>query len=139
MNESNSRLTEIARRLRQLILNCTTEAGSGHPTSSLSAVELMAALMFGVDTEGSPFFRFDADTLRRAAEETGLLITVEDHSPNGGIGETVASAVTGIACPVHILAVGRVPRSGTPEELLAFEGINRQAVVNTVQALLSLR
>nr|WP_279615209.1 transketolase [Desulfonatronum thioautotrophicum] len=62
MHESNSRLTEIARRLRQLILACTTEAGSGHPTSSLSAVELMAALMFGADTKGSPFFRFDPDT-----------------------------------------------------------------------------
>jgi hypothetical protein len=56
MHESNSRLTKIAKRLRQLILACTTEADSGHPTSSLSAVELMAALMFGADTEGRPFF-----------------------------------------------------------------------------------
>ncbi len=79
----------------------------------------------------------DADTLRRAAGETGLLITIEDHAPSGGIGETVASAVAGIACPVHILAVRRMPRSGTPEELLAFEGIDRNAVVNALQTLLS--
>ncbi|WP_244148914.1 transketolase C-terminal domain-containing protein [Desulfonatronum thioautotrophicum] len=81
----------------------------------------------------------DTDTLRRAATETGLLITVEDHGPRGGIGETVAGAVAGTACPVHMLAVRRVPRSGTPEELLAFEGIDRHSVVNTVQTLLSAR
>ena len=81
----------------------------------------------------------DTDALRRAATETGLLITVEDHGPRGGIGETVAGAVAGTACPVHMLAVRRVPRSGTPEELLAFEGIDRHAVVNTVQTLLSAR
>jgi transketolase C-terminal domain/subunit len=74
----------------------------------------------------------DADTLRRAARETGLLITVEDHGPNGGIGEAVAGAVAGTACPVHKLAVRRVPRSGTPEELLAFEGIDRHAVVKAL-------
>ncbi|MFI4874735.1 MAG: transketolase [Blastopirellula sp. JB062] len=41
------RLTALARRIRREILNCTTQAGSGHPTSSLSAVELMTALYFG--------------------------------------------------------------------------------------------
>lgn len=42
----NTLLDSITRRLRHDILTCSTEAGSGHPTSSLSAVELMAALMF---------------------------------------------------------------------------------------------
>lgn len=46
-------LEKIARRLRADILTSTTAAGSGHPTSSLSAVELMTTLMFG------GFFRFD--------------------------------------------------------------------------------
>jgi transketolase len=36
-----------AKSLRQDILKMTTEAGSGHPTSSLSAVEIMTALYFG--------------------------------------------------------------------------------------------
>ena len=39
-------LSEIARRLRVHIVESTTAAGSGHLTSSLSAVELMAVLMF---------------------------------------------------------------------------------------------
>lgn len=40
------RLVEIARLIRYYILTATTRAGSGHPTSSLSATELMTALFF---------------------------------------------------------------------------------------------
>jgi len=42
-----SRLEKIAKLLRYYILTATTKAGSGHPTSSLSGVELMVALLFG--------------------------------------------------------------------------------------------
>lgn len=49
------RLEKLAKLIRYFILISTTEAGSGHPTSSLSAVELMVTLLFG------GFFRFDAD------------------------------------------------------------------------------
>ncbi|MDA2922797.1 transketolase [Patescibacteria group bacterium AH-259-L07] len=48
-------LEKIAKLIRYWSLTSTTEAGSGHPTSSLSAVELMAGLMFG------GIFRFDKD------------------------------------------------------------------------------
>ena len=50
-----NKLLRLAALIRYLILVATTEAGSGHPTSSLSAVELMTALMFG------GFFRYDPD------------------------------------------------------------------------------
>lgn len=40
-------MEHIARYLRYLILTSTTKAGSGHPTSCLSAVELVTALFFG--------------------------------------------------------------------------------------------
>lgn len=46
-------LQEISQTIRHHILTMTTAAGSGHPTSSLSATDLMAGLMFG------GFFRFD--------------------------------------------------------------------------------
>ncbi len=46
-------LEKIAKLIRYFILASTTEAGSGHPTSSLSATELMTALFFG------EIFRFD--------------------------------------------------------------------------------
>lgn len=51
-------LEKLCRLVRRLILVSTTEAGSGHPTSSLSAVELMVSLLFG------GIFRFDPDNPR---------------------------------------------------------------------------
>lgn len=46
-------LKQLSVHIRKWILSCTHKAGSGHPTSSLSAVELMVALMF----DGN--FRYD--------------------------------------------------------------------------------
>ena len=47
MKMSIEELEEQARILRRDIITCTTIAGSGHPSSSLSGVEIMAALYFG--------------------------------------------------------------------------------------------
>jgi len=41
------KLKKLTTLIRYYILIMTTEAGSGHPTSSLSATELMACLFFG--------------------------------------------------------------------------------------------
>jgi transketolase len=49
------KIKELAKLIRYYILKATTQAGSGHPTSAMSATDLMAGLLFG----GS--FRFDAD------------------------------------------------------------------------------
>jgi len=51
-------LERLAKLVRYFILVSTTEAGSGHPTSSLSAADLLVGLMFG------GFFRFDTDDPR---------------------------------------------------------------------------
>lgn len=40
-------LKEITKRIRRHILESTTEAGSGHPSSSLSGVEIATVLFFG--------------------------------------------------------------------------------------------
>jgi transketolase len=50
---SVAELKEIAKRLRKDIIRMTTAAASGHPTSSLSAVEVVTALYFG------GFMRYD--------------------------------------------------------------------------------
>lgn len=44
---SNEELKKKARTLREHIVRMTTEAGSGHPSSSMSAVEVVNALFFG--------------------------------------------------------------------------------------------
>src|SRR6185295_15672244 len=43
----NNDLNKLAKLIRYYILVSTTAAGSGHPSSSLSATDLMAVLMFG--------------------------------------------------------------------------------------------
>jgi len=53
--EMIEKIKKLATLIRYYILMMTTEAGSGHPTSSLSATELMACLLF------SGIFRFDSD------------------------------------------------------------------------------
>lgn len=45
--QSTEALQELAQRLSRDIIEMTTEAGSGHPSSSLSAIDIMTALYFG--------------------------------------------------------------------------------------------
>ena len=45
--EDRARQIEIAKQLRRDIVTSTTRAGSGHPSTSLSMVELVTALYFG--------------------------------------------------------------------------------------------
>ena len=78
----------------------------------------------------------DEATLRQAARETKLIVTVEDHYPAGGIGEAVESAVANEGARVHRLAVRDIPRSGKPDELLDKFGISARHIVEAVQALL---
>jgi transketolase len=75
----------------------------------------------------------DRATLIRAADETGSIITVEDHYAEGGIGEAVMSALSENRAPVYSLAVRTVPRSGAPDELLDFHGISSHAIVKKVK------
>lgn len=75
----------------------------------------------------------DVRTLRRAAEETGALVVVEDHYPEGGIGAAVLEALAGRAPAFQHLAVKGLPKSGTPAELLDAAGISARHIVRAVQ------
>ena len=67
----------------------------------------------------------DADTLIRSGKATGnLILTVEDHFPEGGIGEAVAAAVSPAGIRVESLAVREIPHSGKPQELLDKYGLS---------------
>jgi transketolase len=46
-SEPRAALEEVAARIRRHIITSTTEAGSGHPSTSLSMVEVLTALYFG--------------------------------------------------------------------------------------------
>ena len=78
----------------------------------------------------------DRDTIIEAARETKALITVEDHYPEGGIGEAVLSALATEKTPVHLLAVRKTPKSGKPAELLEYEGISKSAIIQKVKEII---
>jgi transketolase len=84
----------------------------------------------------------DVETLRAAAEATGgRIVTVEDHWPEGGLGEAVLSAFadTEERPQVIKLAVEGMPGSGKPEELLAAAGIDAEHIAEAVRKLVSAR
>ena len=76
----------------------------------------------------------DAATLVEAARAAnGVVISVEDHYPAGGLGDAVAAAIAPAGFPVRRLAVTEVPRSGQPEELLERYGISASHIVDAVR------
>jgi transketolase len=80
-----------------------------------------------------------AATLRAALDETGLLVVVEDHRIEGGLGDAVldALAATGqLHGRVLKLAVTDMPGSATPEELRAWAGIDADGIVRAVRRAL---
>lgn len=76
----------------------------------------------------------DVATLERCAQETGAFVTVEDHSPAGGLGEAVAGAIR--VPRLAMLAVRTLPRSAKPTELLAMHEIDAAAIVKAVERLI---
>ncbi|MBI3282582.1 transketolase, partial [Candidatus Curtissbacteria bacterium] len=81
----------------------------------------------------------DEATIRGAASETNnLVVTVEDHYPEGGLGDAVLSAFGGArGVKVYKLAVCKMPISGKPRELLDYEGISANSIVKKVRKLVS--
>jgi transketolase len=79
----------------------------------------------------------DRRTLRTAAERTGCLLTVEDHRPEGGLGDAVMDAfVDGGPVPrVVRLAVRTMPGSAAPEEQLHAAGIDAESIAAAVRLL----
>jgi len=61
-DEQRDLVRRLAAQLRVDSIRCSTEAGSGHPTSSLSAADLMAVLLVG-------HLRYDWDQPHRASND----------------------------------------------------------------------
>jgi transketolase len=81
----------------------------------------------------------DATTLREAVRATGgRLVVVEDHWPEGGLGEAVLSALaeddTGDLEFEH-LAVNGMPTSGSSDELMDAAGISPSHIADAVRKL----
>jgi transketolase len=76
------------------------------------------------------------DVIKAAAQKTGnLVLTVEDHYPEGGLGDAVAGELSADGIRVHKLAIRELPHSGKPDELLAKYGIDAAGIVKAVKGL----
>ncbi len=78
-----------------------------------------------------------ASLIEHAQECNNLLISVEDHYQEGGLGEAIAHAIAATDIQQHILAVKQLPRSGSSTELLKFAGIDAQAIVTMVKKIIN--
>jgi transketolase len=79
----------------------------------------------------------DAETLRAAGRDTGAIVTVEDHFPEGGLGDAVLDvfAASEERPAIVKLAVRIMPGSATPAEQLAAAGIDAGHIADTAREL----
>jgi transketolase len=79
----------------------------------------------------------DADAVQAAARDCGAIVTVEDHWPEGGLGDAVLEALADSDERPRVikLAVRAMPVSGKPAELLHEAGIDADAIVAAARAL----
>ncbi len=105
------------------------EAIAAHETLKKSRINARVIDLYSVKP-------VDRKALLKAARETRAIITVEDHFAEGGIGEAVKDALSESGAKVYSLAVRKMPRSGTPKELMDYEQISRKAIVKKVKSVL---
>ena len=79
----------------------------------------------------------DEETVTVAAQETGAIVTAEEHYINGGLGSLVAQTVGRTASvPVEMVALDRYAESGKPDQLLAKYGLTPGDVERAVRRVL---
>ncbi|MBP1548146.1 MAG: transketolase family protein [Oscillospiraceae bacterium] len=83
----------------------------------------------------------DKDIICKAAKETGVIVTAEEHSIIGGLGSAVAETVTE-CCPVPVVKVGVndvFGHSGPAVELLKEFGLSAENIVTKVKEAVKLK
>lgn len=83
----------------------------------------------------------DKDTLLKAAEDCGAIVTVEEHQINGGLGGAVAEVLSE-NYPVPIKRVGvqdRFGESGDPMILMEKFGLSKESIIKAVTSVLRMK
>jgi transketolase len=81
----------------------------------------------------------DSDLLTRCAEETGAIVTAEDHNIHGGLGGAVAEALALTQpCPIEFVGVKDVfGASGEPEELAVLFGLGARHIAKAAEKVVA--
>ncbi len=83
----------------------------------------------------------DKDTILKAAEECGTIVTVEEHQIHGGLGSAVAEVVSqNFPVPMKIIGVeDKFGESGEPNELLEKFGLTKEAIIKAITHVLRMK
>lgn len=83
----------------------------------------------------------DSDLIVKAAQETGAIVTAEEHNICGGLGSAVAEVVSA-RCPVPVGMVGikdKFGRSGKPDELMKMYGLTADDIAAKAAEVLKMK
>ena len=83
----------------------------------------------------------DKEAIKRAVDETGCIITVEDHVIQGGLGSAVAEVIAEHGRPCKFKMLGHdndFSTIGLQEDLLSIAGIDANGVERAAAELLGL-
>ncbi len=83
----------------------------------------------------------DSKTILEAAEETGAIVTVEEHQVAGGLGSTIAELLSQkYPVPLKIIGIeNRFGESGEPNELLEKFGLTKEAIIKAITQVLRMK
>lgn len=83
----------------------------------------------------------DKKTIITAAEETGAVVTVEEHQITGGLGGAVAEVISqSFPVPIKIIGIqDRFGESGEPRELLEKFGLTKEAIIKGVTEVIRMK
>ncbi|EKN63252.1 transketolase family protein [Schinkia azotoformans] len=120
--------------------NDITIISTGTETSrSIEAAELLEVEGISAAVIHMPSIKpIDKEAIVKAAEETGVIVTAEEHSIYGGLGSAVAEVLVEER-PVPMLRVGvkdRNSESGPNEEMLEKYEISTNHIINVVKKAL---
>jgi transketolase len=103
------------------IIACGVQVARALDAAELLAANGVAARVVNMST----IKPLDQELVTRCVEETGCLVTAEDHNIHGGLGSAVAEAVVqNRPCPIEMVGVqDTFGESGEPEELAEKYGL----------------
>src|SRR5262249_25462017 len=113
------------------IVACGVEVGRAMDAADLLAADGINARIVNMAT----IKPIDSELLARCAEETGCIVTAEDHNIHGGLGGAVAEALAAThPCPIEFVGVrDTFGASGEPEELAVMFGISASHIADAAR------
>ena len=108
--------------------------------NSLEAAEKLARKKIDVRVINNHTIKpIDEETIINAGQETGAIVTVEEHQVMGGMGSAVAEVLAkNNPVPIEMIGVqDRWGESGQPEELIEHFGLGTKSIINAVKKVLN--